>query len=242
MTRLVNGLAISVVALMAGIGPVAAQSPAEFYRGKTVQFMVGYPPSGGFDAYTRAAARFIGKHIPGTPTVIVTNMPGASSLQFVRYLMKQAPKDGTQFGMFNRGLMPKAVLDPKVGIDFAKFTWIGSMNSELAVCYIWGAKGVKTIDQLKHTNVTLGDTSKNSFWVALLTYGEGWHNNHHAHPQSARHGLTWYEIDMNWYAISILRALGLVWDVKAPRLEALEKKMIPHASAHVAASAAGGDD
>lgn len=155
---IVGGLA----AVAAGIGPAKAQTPAEFYRGKTVQFMVGYPPSGGFDAYTRAAARYIGKHIPGNPNVIVTNMPGASSLQFVRYLSNQAPKDGTQFGMFNRGLMPKSVLDPKIGIDFTKFTWIGSMNSELAVCYIWGAKGITTVDQLKKTKVTLGDTSKNS--------------------------------------------------------------------------------
>ena len=153
----------SVVALMAGIVPVAAQSPAEFYRGKTVQFMVGYPPSGGFDAYTRVAARYIGKHIPGNPTVIVTNMPGASSLQFVRYLQSQAPKDGTQFGMFNRGLMPKSVLEPKeTGVDFTKFTWIGSMNSELAVCYVWGAKNITTIDQIKQSKLTLGDTSKNS--------------------------------------------------------------------------------
>lgn len=143
--------------------PALAQSPAEFYRGKTVQFMVGYPPSGGFDAYTRAAARYMGKHIPGNPNVIVTNMPGASSLQFVRYLQSQAPKDGTQFGIFNRGLMPKSVLDPQeTGVDFTKFTWIGSMNSELAVCYIWGAKNITTIEQIKTTKLTLGDTSKNS--------------------------------------------------------------------------------
>jgi hypothetical protein len=58
------------------------------------------------------------------------------------------------------------------------------------------------------------DTSKNSFWVALLTFGEGWHNNHHPHPQAARHGLTWYELDINWYGISALRMLGLAWDVK----------------------------
>jgi tripartite-type tricarboxylate transporter receptor subunit TctC len=154
----------SLGALLAvGIAPAAAQTPAEFYKGKTVQFMVGYPPSGGFDAYTRAAARFISKHIPGNPTVIVTNMPGASSLQFVRYLQKQAPKDGTQFGMFNRGLMPKSVLEPKeTGVDFTKFTWIGSMNSELAICYTWAAKGVTSIDQLKDHKLTLGDTSKNS--------------------------------------------------------------------------------
>lgn len=148
---------------MAGVSPAMAQSPADFYRGKTVQFMVGYPPSGGFDAYTRAAARYIGKHIPGNPNVIVTNMPGASSLQFVRYLQSQAPKDGTQFGMFNRGLMPKSVLDPQeTGVDFTKFTWIGSMNSELAVCYIWGAKNIATIEQMKAAKLTLGDTSKNS--------------------------------------------------------------------------------
>jgi stearoyl-CoA desaturase (delta-9 desaturase) len=62
------------------------------------------------------------------------------------------------------------------------------------------------------------DTSKNSFWVAILTFGEGWHNNHHAVPQSARHGLAWYEIDMNWYGICALRALGLATDVKRHRL------------------------
>jgi stearoyl-CoA desaturase (delta-9 desaturase) len=54
--------------------------------------------------------------------------------------------------------------------------------------------------------------------VALLTFGEGWHNNHHAHPQASRHGLTWYEIDVNWYGISALRALSLAWDVKVQEL------------------------
>jgi stearoyl-CoA desaturase (delta-9 desaturase) len=67
-----------------------------------------------------------------------------------------------------------------------------------------------------------GDTSKNSFWVALLTFGEGWHNNHHAHPQSARHGLAWYEFDLNWYGINALRMLGLAWDVKAQMLNPVE--------------------
>jgi len=52
-----------------------------------------------------------------------------------------------------------------------------------------------------------------------LTFGEGWHNNHHAHPQAARHGLAWYEIDLNWYGICVLRAIGLIWDVKAPKLK-----------------------
>ena len=63
-----------------------------------------------------------------------------------------------------------------------------------------------------------GDTSKNSFWVAMLTFGEGWHNNHHAHPQAAKHGMAWYEIDMNWMGIAALRTLGLAWDIKLPKL------------------------
>ncbi len=72
--------------------------------------------------------------------------------------------------------------------------------------HMWGRQRFRT-----------GDQSRNSFWVAMLSFGEGWHNNHHAHPQSARHGLAWYEFDMNWYGICALRALGLAWDIKLPR-------------------------
>jgi stearoyl-CoA desaturase (delta-9 desaturase) len=73
--------------------------------------------------------------------------------------------------------------------------------------HMWGSRRFLTTD-----------TSTNSFWVAILTFGEGWHNNHHAVPQAARHGLTWWEIDVNWYGIAALRALGLAWDVKLNKL------------------------
>jgi stearoyl-CoA desaturase (delta-9 desaturase) len=62
--------------------------------------------------------------------------------------------------------------------------------------------------------------------VALLTFGEGWHNNHHAHPQSARHGLAWYELDVNWYGIWVMRLVGLAWDVKAQKLNRRESKNV----------------
>ena len=80
-------------------------------------------------------------------------------------------------------------------------TWL--VNS---ATHLWGSRRFPTRDD-----------SKNSWWVALLTFGEGWHNNHHAHPTSARHGLVWYEVDFNWMAISALRAIGLVWDVKVAK-------------------------
>jgi len=81
------------------------------------------------------------------------------------------------------------------------FTWL--VNS---ATHMWGTQRFET-----------GDTSTNSFWVAFLTFGEGWHNNHHAQPQSARHGHAWYELDMNWYGILTLRTVGLAWDVKVPK-------------------------
>jgi tripartite-type tricarboxylate transporter receptor subunit TctC len=146
------------------IAPASAQSVADFYKGKTVQFGVGYEPSGGFDAYTRAAASYIGKHIPGNPTVIVTNMPGASSLTYVRYIRNVAPKDGTQFGMFDRGLIAKSVLDPKtMGVDFRDFNWIGSMNREVGVCVLWNTKNLKTVADIQNYSgeVILAGTSKN---------------------------------------------------------------------------------
>jgi stearoyl-CoA desaturase (delta-9 desaturase) len=71
--------------------------------------------------------------------------------------------------------------------------------------HMWGSRRFLT-----------GDNSTNNFWVAMLSFGEGWHNNHHAHPQSARHGLAWYEFDLNWCGICALRTLGLAWDVKLP--------------------------
>jgi fatty-acid desaturase len=77
-------------------------------------------------------------------------------------------------------------------------TWL--VNS---ATHLWGTRRFET-----------GDDSRNSFWVALLSFGEGWHNNHHAHPTAARHGLTWYEIDMNWWGIRTLQLLGLARSIK----------------------------
>jgi sn-1 stearoyl-lipid 9-desaturase len=81
-------------------------------------------------------------------------------------------------------------------------TWL--VNS---ATHLWGRQRFET-----------GDDSRNSLWVALLTFGEGWHNNHHAHPTSAKHGLAWYEFDPNWLGIRFLKLVGLARDVKVMRL------------------------
>ena len=82
-------------------------------------------------------------------------------------------------------------------------TWL--VNS---ATHLWGSRRFKTRDD-----------STNNWWVALLTFGEGWHNNHHAHPTSARHGLAWYELDQNWIGIRTLQMLGLAWDIKLAKIK-----------------------
>ncbi|HET9282843.1 MAG TPA: acyl-CoA desaturase [Candidatus Angelobacter sp.] len=105
-------------------------------------------------------------------------------------------------------------------------TWL--VNS---ATHMWGSQRFLT-----------GDDSKNSFWVAVMTFGEGWHNNHHAHPQAARHGLAWYEVDLNWYGLWVLRALGLIWDVKAPKLKDAIKLRAGKTRLTQLPTAASGDD
>lgn len=91
------------------------------------------------------------------------------------------------------------------------FTWL--VNS---ATHLWGSRRFETPDD-----------SRNSWWVALLAFGEGWHNNHHAHPTSARHGLGKYEFDVSWIQIKLLERLGLAWDVKLPTSDQLTNKEIP---------------
>jgi stearoyl-CoA desaturase (delta-9 desaturase) len=74
------------------------------------------------------------------------------------------------------------------------------------------------------TRFNAKDDSKNNWWVALVTFGEGWHNNHHAHPTSARHGLAWYEFDVSWITIKLLRAVGLASRVRVAGLDGYERK------------------
>jgi fatty-acid desaturase len=81
-------------------------------------------------------------------------------------------------------------------------TWL--VNS---ATHMWGSRRFNTRDD-----------SRNSWWVALLTFGEGWHNNHHAHPVSARHGLAWYELDVSWITLKLFAAIGLVSDLKVAKV------------------------
>ena len=110
-----------------------AQSAADFYRGKQIDLYIGYSPGGGYDTYARVLARHMGKHIPGNPTVVPQNMPGAGSLTLANHLYNIAPKDGTAIGTFGRGL----AMEPLLGgngtrFDATRFTWLGCRTLAIA--------------------------------------------------------------------------------------------------------------
>jgi tripartite-type tricarboxylate transporter receptor subunit TctC len=144
MRRLV---AVSVVlGLLACAIVAAAQEP--FYRGKTIRIIVGFTAGGGFDVYARTIARHMGRHIPGAPTIIVENMPGAGSLISANYLYKIAKPDGLSIGHFIGGLLLSQVLGQKgVEFDARKFEYIGAPVNEHPVCALTKASGVTSLER-----------------------------------------------------------------------------------------------
>jgi len=141
-------LAASVLALIAALSPARA-APADvaaFYKGKTVQVLIGFSAGGGYDIYARTLARYMGKHIPGNPTLVPQNMPGAGTLKVANFIYGVAPKDGTVFGTFARGIPMEKLLGRTVGqqFDATKFTWLGSVTNEPSVCVFWAKSGIAT--------------------------------------------------------------------------------------------------
>jgi tripartite-type tricarboxylate transporter receptor subunit TctC len=150
---------LSALAMLAAAQTAAAQTPAEFYKGKTLEYYVGYGPGSAYDLYARMIARHIGKHIPGNPTVVSRNMDGAGSLRLANWLYNVAPKDGLAIGGTSRGMAFFPLLGGKGGqYDARKFTWIGSANDEVSLCVSWHTSGVTTIDDLKTKELATGST------------------------------------------------------------------------------------
>ncbi|MDH3241558.1 MAG: hypothetical protein OEO83_12930 [Alphaproteobacteria bacterium] len=159
-----GALAVGAAMVFSAVSVLPAQADvAGFYKAKKIRVIVGFSPGGGFDAYGRLLARHMGKHIPGNPGFVVNNLPGASGLKAVQSLKAQ-PKDGTVMVIFNPGNILKSLTDPaKVKIKFTDVAFLGSVSSDMRVCYMWAKTGIKTWDDLiKRPQVNLGATSKTS--------------------------------------------------------------------------------
>jgi tripartite-type tricarboxylate transporter receptor subunit TctC len=139
--------------------PAHADSISKFYEGKTITAAIGTSSGGGYDLYTRMLAKFLGKHIPGTPAIVPTNMPGAGGLRVTNFLYSAAPKDGTFFGTFSRSnpIIPLFSSDAK--FDGTKFDWLGSIASDTSLCITGEKSPIKTWNDMLTTQVVMGGQS-----------------------------------------------------------------------------------
>lgn len=148
-------------------GPARSQSASEvttsvadFYRGKQMRIIIRSGPGGGYDLYSRLLGRHIVNQIPGNPTIVPQNMPAGGGIAAINYVADVAPKDGTVITMVS----PLAALDKALGLtpaltaDLRSFGWIGNLNDSNPLTYVWHASPVKSLDDARRMQVTLGST------------------------------------------------------------------------------------
>jgi len=141
----------------------AAQSTAEFYLGKTITMIVSTGVGNGFDTNARLVARHLGRHIPGNPTIVVKNMPGAGHVVAANYVTTEAPRDGSTIALIMPSIITHQLLDGRgVRYDIAKFQWLGATDYSNQCVYVWST-GIKTFAEAMSREVVLGGTGAGSY-------------------------------------------------------------------------------
>jgi len=165
--------ALPVVGFLAGQAFMAApaSAQADFYKGKTIELVISTGVGGGLDANARMVARHLGNYIPGRPTVVPKNMPGAGHLQAANYVFSTAPQDGTTIGTFIPAFITAYVLERSKNIQFnpAEFQWLVSTASSNQTVYVMSKSGVKTVQDAMQREVLMGGTGVGSYTVLYPT-------------------------------------------------------------------------
>jgi tripartite-type tricarboxylate transporter receptor subunit TctC len=149
-----------------------ADPVADFYNGRTVSIVVSTSTAGGYDTLARAVARHLGKHVPGNPTFIVRNMPGAGGLTATNYLYAAAERDGSVIGLIQNNPPFEPLFGTKEArFDPAKFNWLGTPSVETAMVLVWNAVPVYSLDDLRRRETIMGASGANStpaFFARLI--------------------------------------------------------------------------
>ncbi len=176
MTGLPGSMLVAALCALCCAGGAQAQSVESYYRGRTVSLVVGYSVGGGYDLYARLAARFLGRHIPGQPTVVVQNMTGAGGLRAAAYVQRAAPKDGSVITLHPQTLPLDTVLGLSEGVDAGQFHWIGRLAMNVEVGVTLALSGLRSPDDLRRREVTVGGsggTASSSLVPFLLNRSGG---------------------------------------------------------------------
>lgn len=154
-------LALAAIAAVCQPGRASADNVENFYSGRTFSILVGNSPGGGYDAQARLLSRHIGDHIPGRPTVVVQNMPGAGGLSAANYFANVGPRDGSQIALIARtALLARMIAPNLVHFDVAKFNWLGTMMSEPGVLISWHTAPDQTAQDLFMRTLIVGGAGK----------------------------------------------------------------------------------
>jgi tripartite-type tricarboxylate transporter receptor subunit TctC len=149
--------------LAAGASTASAQSIEQAFAGKTITIYVGYTAGGSYDLYGRLISRHLGAHLPGRPTVVVQNMPGAGSLKAANYLYEVAPRDGTALGVVVESTaLEQALANPAVQYDAAKFTYVGRVATSNNIFMMWHSAKVQSLDDAKQFPAVMAGTGPGS--------------------------------------------------------------------------------
>ena len=145
------------------LAPRAFAQQGDFYKGKTVTLVISSSAGGGYDIMGRTIAKFLGKHIPGNPRVVVSNMPGAGGIVAMNYFYRSAPKDGT----FVAAVQNNTPFEPLLGTkeaqyDPTKFNWLGSPSVEVGLIAVWRTAPVNSLADLQKREITVGSSGANS--------------------------------------------------------------------------------
>ncbi len=154
-----SGFGVAIAAFSALVAPARAQSVEDFYKGKTVQVLIGYAVGGTDDVWARVMAKHMTEFMPGRPSFVPANVPGAGSLLLTNQLYNTQPKDGTVFGLFNRGVPFEPLLSGQsVRFDASKFNYLGSPDRDTVVCVARADAPVQTLEDLKTKELIVGST------------------------------------------------------------------------------------
>jgi tripartite-type tricarboxylate transporter receptor subunit TctC len=159
-----------LIALALLLTPDQSGFAQDFYKDKTLRFIVGQAAGGGYDTYTRTIAQFMSKHVPGNPAAVVENMTGAGSLVAANYIYNNAKPDGLTIGNWNSAfVLNQALRDSNVKFDARKFGWLGAPSKGVPVCLIMAFTGLKTFDEIARSTkpIRMGGTAPGSHSIDL---------------------------------------------------------------------------
>ena len=157
------GAALSSLLMLVSV-PAMAEPVADFYAGKQIRFVIRTPPGGDYDQYTRLLARFMGRHIPGNPSLIPVNMPGGGGITAANYMAQVAPRDGTVIGIVSQGLAADQALGMSSGLkaDLRELNWIANVVYSNQLLVMWHTSPIKSLEDAKKRESLIGTTGAGS--------------------------------------------------------------------------------